>query len=356
MSRRESSNAEDTVTNLADAKQVVRAYNAALEEADPSEIAAVLSTHLAPDTLWRGLHPFHEQTGPEAIANTFWSPLRRAITSMQRREDIFFAGLNEIDGEASTWVASMGHLMGLFDEPWLGIRPTRRIVMLRYAEFSRVEGGKIVEQAMFFDVLHLMAQAGQYPLPEMTGAALVQPGPRTHDGLLLTDQNSAESAKTLARINAMIDAISAANEPDNVLTPQQELRADWHEDMLWWGPAGIGATYTIDRYIDQHQGPFRRHLSGRTFNGHLCRMAEGMYGGFFGWPNLTLTSRGGYMGLTASDRPGDMRVVDIYRREGDKLAENWIFIDIPHFLNQQGLDVLGRHSEMTGLPVFPEAS
>ena len=26
-----------------------------------------------------------------------------------------------------------------------------------------------------------------------------------------------------------------------------------------------------------------------------------------------------------------MRVVDIYRREGDKLAENWIFIDIPHF-------------------------
>jgi hypothetical protein len=37
-----------------------------------------------------------------------------------------------------------------------------------------------------------------------------------------------------------------------------------------------------------------------------------------------------------------MRVVDIYRREGDKLAENWIFIDILHFLYLQKLDVLGR--------------
>ena len=44
-----------------------------------------------------------------------------------------------------TWVVSMGHLMGLFDVPWLGIRPTRKMAFLRYAEFHRVEGGKIVK-------------------------------------------------------------------------------------------------------------------------------------------------------------------------------------------------------------------
>ena len=48
------------------------------------------------------------------------------------------------------------------------------------------------------------------------------------------------------------------------------------------------------------------------------------------------------MGLPASDIRAEMRVVDIYRRDGDKLAENWIFIDILHWLNQQGQDVLGR--------------
>jgi hypothetical protein len=47
------------------------------------------------------------------------------------------------------------------------------------------------------------------------------------------------------------------------------------------------------------------------------------------------------MGLPKGPR-ADMRVVDIYRRDGEKLAENWIFIDILHFLNMQGLDVLGR--------------
>ena len=35
-----------------------------------------------------------------------------------------------------------------------------------------------------------------------------------------------------------------------------------------------------------------------------------------------------------------MRVVDIYRREGDKLAENWVFIDLLYYLMQHGIDVL----------------
>ena len=48
------------------------------------------------------------------------------------------------------------------------------------------------------------------------------------------------------------------------------------------------------------------------------------------------------MGLPASDKPAEMRIVDMYRREGDKLAENWIFIDMLHFLKMQGLDVLAR--------------
>ncbi len=76
-------------------------------------------------------------------------------------------------------------------------------------------------------------------------------------------------------------------------------------------------------------------------------MAEGHFGGFFGWPNLTLTNSGGYMGMTKSPNPADMRVVDLYREEGGKLAENWIFIDILHYLNMQGLDVLQRMETLT---------
>ena len=294
------------------------------------------------------MHPFHEQAGPEAIAEAFWAPLLRALTSLQRRTDIFLAGANDCDDGQSVWVTSMGHLLGLFDRPFLGIAPTGRIGMLRFAEFCRVADGCITEQAFFCDLMHLMAQAGQYPLPRMTGAQLVQPGPLTHDGLLYDEQSPDAGASTLARILSMAQAITDAN-AGKPLTPREELARDWHDDMLWWGPTGIGATYTIERYIAQHQQPFRRELSNRCFNGHVARIAEGQYGAFFGWPNLTMECTGPYLGLPATGKKADMRVVDVYRRAGDKLAENWIFIDLPHFLNQQGLDVFARN-EMTSCP------
>jgi hypothetical protein len=54
------------------------------------------------------------------------------------------------------------------------------------------------------------------------------------------------------------------------------------------------------------------------------------------------------MGLPASDRPAEFRVVDIYRREGNKLAENWVFIDMLHFFRSQGVDLLDRMNRITG--------
>lgn len=324
-------------------KSVVRDHYAALSQATPQDVARVLSQSMTPDCHWYGMHPFHEQTGPEAIANTFWVPFLQAFSTVQRREDIFFAGLNEMDGFQGQWTCSMGHLMGLFDAPFLNIPPTRKMAFLRYAEFNRVENGRITQSALFVDLLHLMLQAGLNPLrAPQTGLHLIQPGPLTHDGLLLGPQDAAAGAQTLSRINQMIGSIDHANASPDPLPPEHELVQDWHDDMIWWGPAGIGATYTIDRYIEQHQGPFRRGISGRSFNGHLCRMAEGTYGGFFGWPNLTLTNKGGFMGVPANDIRADMRVVDVYRREGDKLAENWIFIDMLHFLKMQGVDVLAE--------------
>ena len=342
-----------TTTGFQAEKRLVLDHYAAVAEATADTIADVLAKRTSADWLWRGFHPCHEQTGAANVAAAFWSPFLTAFTKVQRRQDIFIAGRNQIDDYASVWTLSMGHLMGLFDEPLYGIPPTRKIAMLRYAEFNKVENGKITETAFFFDLIHLMHQAGLQPLPPQTGAHLVQPGPMTHDGLLFEDHpDPAEGEATLDLINRMIGDIArnsndgSGNAPYDA-TPQQELSRCWHDDMIWWGPDGIGATYSIDRYVDQHQQPFRRQLTNRTFNGHLSKLAEGNFGGFFGWPNLTVTPLGGYLGLPAGP-PADMRVIDVYRRDGDKLAENWIFIDILHFLNQQGLDVLARQAELAG--------
>ena len=158
------------MTDFKSAKAVVRAHYAAMAQATPDTVADIIADATSPDHLWRGMHPFHEQTGAQAVADAFWSPLLRAFSHVQRREDVFMAGLNDCDGFASTWVCSMGHLMGLFDAPLLGIAPTGKIAMLRYAEFNCVADGKIVETALFCDIIHLMMQAGQNPLPPQTAA------------------------------------------------------------------------------------------------------------------------------------------------------------------------------------------
>lgn len=322
-------------------KQVVRDYYAALDAAECAQIEEVMSRYIADEYIWRGYHPFHEQASANAVAEVFWQPFRGAFQRLQRRMDIFIAGRNEIDGFSSTWVISMGHLMGLFRAPWLGIPPTGKIAMMRYCEFNKIEDGKITETAMFFDIPQVMMQAGMQPFPAQTGAQLVQPGPMTHTGLCFGPQDAAEGEKTLAAINFMINDIRdwKGRTPEGL---EIELPRSWNDDMIWWGPAGIGASYTIDGYIKGHAGPFRDGLGDRIFNGHLCRLAEGEFGGFFGWPNLTLTPTGGFMGMPATANPSDMRVIDMYRREGDKLAENWIFIDLLHFWNQQGVDILER--------------
>lgn len=327
--------------DLQRAKSVVRAYYSTLDKAAPGDVANAMTAHCSAEFIWRGFHPFNEMHDPAEVGETFWAPLKSALANCHRRLDLFFAGRNEIDDFKSVWVGSMGHLMGLLDGEWLGIRPTRRIAMLRYAAFHKVEDGRITEEAMFFDIPHLMMQAGMNPFPPQTGAHMVQPGPATHGGLQFDPQDAAEGEATLAAINRMTRDISkwSGGKSEPLV---EELRRTWHEDMIWWGPAGIGATYTIPRYAEQHSGPFRAAFRERTFNGHLCKIAEGHFGGFFGWPNLTLTSHGGFMGMPATGKAGDMRVIDMYRREGDKLAENWIFIDLLHFWKQQGLDVLER--------------
>ena len=320
-------------------KKLVREYYAALDAAQGNDLTDVLNRYTGTDYLWRGFHPFHEQTGGTAVSEIFWQPLRTAFHRMQRRMDIFMAGRNEIDGFQSVWVTSMGHLMGLFDTEWLGIQPTRKMAFLRYCEFNKIEDGKITETAMFFDIPHVMYQAGLNPFPPQTAAHLVQPGPMTHDGVMFDPQDPVEGKSTLDAINLMLNDLFKWQDD---VPLEVELARSWNDDMIWWGPAGIGATYTIERYVEQHSGPFRDTLSERVFNGHLCKLAEGKFGGFFGWPNLTLTPTGGFMGMPATGTPSDMRVIDIYRREGEKLTENWIFIDLLHFWNQQGLDVLGR--------------
>lgn len=325
-------------------KELILEYYQALEEANSETIGDVLSQYMSDDCHWHGVHPFNEQTGPKAINNAFWQPFLKSFKNVQRRQDIFMAGVSGND--ETNWVTSMGHFMVQFDQDWLGIPRSGQVAMIRYADFNCVENGKIIRSGFFCDIISVMHQVGINPLPQATGHSFIYPGPKTHDGIQLADMKPAESQKTMAILNQMIDDLSQLNQSANDNYPPEILEKTWAKDMVWYGPAGIGATYTIPKYQEQHSYPFRQGLKDKVFNGHICRYAEGNYACFFGWPNLTNTPVGGFLGLPGGNVRADFRVVDVYRREGDKLIENWVLIDIPYWLKQQGLDILERSKKI----------
>jgi hypothetical protein len=321
-------------------KELILNYFSEMESADAGGHLAATEKYTTDQYRFMGVYPFNELQGAKAVVDQVWQPLYQSLSSLQRRQDVFIAGSSEIDGD--DWVMSMGHFMGLFDHAWLGIPPTRKMAMLRYAEFHCIREGRITRSGFWCDIIGLMHQAGVYPLPPETGHWFVYPGPLTHDGLQFEAQDPAEGVTTLALLNRMVEDLSVLNKTGNDRCPPELLAKTWRDDMIWYGPAGIGATYTIPRYQQQHQYPFREGLKDKVFNGHVCRFAEGNYACFFGWPNLTNTAVGGFLGLPGNNTRADMRVVDVYRREGDKLAENWVLIDLPWWLKQQGLDILDR--------------
>lgn len=321
-------------------KRVVQNFCENFDQARDHDLKILLNSHILPGYLWRGVHPFYEKTDPEDIVSTFWLPLRRSFTRLQRRQTIFFAGKNSCQPGAEIWTCGMGHFTGLFDYPWLEIPATGKLAFIPFAEFHRLERGLIAESALFLDIVSVMQQAGVDPIPVQTAARGLRPDPVISPQPMPEDQNRAQTRKTMALLESMIADLDHLNKTGDDRCAPELLAKCWHEDMGWYGPAGIGLTYTIKRYQQQHQYPFREQLSNKRFNGHITRFAEGNYAGWFGWPNLTNRSKGGFLGLPKSGIDAQMRVVDIYRREGDKLAENWVFIDLLHYLNQYGYDLL----------------
>ena len=322
------------------AKQVVRNYFNDLERCPVEKVGPVLAHYMGEDYFWEGVYPFLDLTGSQAVGQRFWAPLKRALGAMQRRQDVFMGG---VATDGNTWVMSMGQFMGLFDQDFLGIRATHKMQHLQYAEFSRVEGDKIVHTAMFIDLLGFMLQAGQYPLPPMTGNYFVYPGPRDHNGLLYGEYPAEQGAASFAIVDGMINGMKGGDIALNTTTrvPEEAMRRFWADDMIWYGPCGVGASYTLPRYQRQHQRPFREGLTGLAANELKGYFAEGDFVCFFS--SMECTPIGGWLGLPGCNRNVHMRGdIDIYYCKDGKISENWCFIDIPYWLSEQGVDIFSR--------------
>jgi predicted ester cyclase len=287
------------------------------------------------DAVLHGPAPLGTLSGRDEIAAEYWRPLLSSFPDLERNDYVLIDGTFEGD----RYVAATGSLVGTFEQDWLDIPATGHATWLRYGEFHRLEDGKIAETRGFLDVLDVLRQAGYEFFPALAPEVVI-PGPSTRDGVLPSDDASA-SAKTLQLVEDMIfEGLESFEEEGLDGMCMEEY---WHEDFIWYGPAGIGTTRGIDGFQEFHQGPFLEAFPDRHAGDDDVRIAEGNYCAWSGWPSLRATHTGdGWLGLPATDESVTMRVMDVWRREGDLLAENWVFIDMIDLLQQLGVDVFQR--------------
>ncbi len=314
-------------------KNLVRAYMDSLENCSIAATVDMLKQFVSDDYSWEGSFPFMDLQGAKEVAATFWQPLKNSLKHMQRRQDVFMAGLAQ-DGKV--WVTSMGQFMGLFDENFLSIPRTCKVQHLQYTEFSCIEKDKICHTALYVDLIGFMQEAGLRPLMEETGKYFVYPGPRDHNGLLFGDSDEKAAAQAMQAVETMIDDLYNLD-----VTKPETMRNAWADDMIWYGPCGVGSSYTIERYQKQMQMPFYKSLYDRKSLGRHAFFAEGDFVCFY--TNLQLSSHGGWLGMAGGSKDIVLRGdLDIYYCKDGKIKENWCYFDIPYWLYQQGVNVLER--------------
>ena len=73
--------------NFQSEKQLLLDFYDALDK-EP-ETKSVFKKYVSDEVIWRGFHPFNEIYNSETVYKLFWEPLKKSLSSLTRRMDIF---------------------------------------------------------------------------------------------------------------------------------------------------------------------------------------------------------------------------------------------------------------------------
>ena len=330
--------------NISATKIALKAYVESFPAGAAGNFGRTFGTFFADDATINVVHPFNTITGEAAYRERFLEPLSAAFDHLARTDYIAFGG----EYEGGQWTTCTGYYSGHFVRPWLGIAPTGTIAHLRFGEFHRMEGVRAAESYIFLDIPELMIAAGQWPITDSPGRDRgftgYLPGPATGDGLQWHDNDPTKGLSSYQLTTDMLRRLA---------TKDEAWRPYWHKDMRWYGPAAFGSFVGLENFA-AFQVPFEQTFSewiGGAMPGsetrHFARFADGDYICSGGWPSLNAVQTKQFLGQAPSGKRLFMRVCDWWRREGDLLVENWVFVDVLDVLLQMGYDLFSHSSEDT---------
>lgn len=332
-------------------KAIVWDFWQRMDHAGVEEIPGLVERFFHKDVDWNGSHPINQLLGTDALISGFWQPLRRSFPDIKRTADIFMGGKPYDSDAPIEWVSGTGYLTGIFAEDWLGIPATGKKTNIRFGQFYRIQGNKIAESYMILDTIAVMNQAGFQVLPPSLGSDGGKVlAPWGHDGILLTEQDELETNKTMQTTSAMGAGMSRyirSRDMENLDTMDQHNY--WHPDFHWYGPAGIGTSHNLEEYQDFHQRPWLIGFGDRDVwkqenpGGRITAFTgEGKFAAGGIWDVKFSRHNGVYQDVPGTGKMMSMRDFDWYKREGDRLLQNWVPIDLVNLFLQMDVDLFDR--------------
>ncbi len=324
-------------------KSLIAPLRAAMYDFSETGVRAALSAVVDPDAEIHLCYPLGDINGDELYDDAY-APLFAAIPDLERRDTIVTAGQTD---QGDNWVGCGGYYTGTFTAPWLDIPPTGHLAHMRFHEFFRIVGGKVVEIQAIWDIPELMMQANAWPLAPGLGREWAVPAPATLDGIVPGPYEHAKSGASCALIVDMLTHM--IRHPSQGGPEVMEMERFWHPRMSWYGPAGIGTARGISGFRNWHQIPFLAAMPDR--GQHEAEVThhfygDGDYAAVTGWPNMKQAiTGGGWLGLPATGQTITLRSLDFWRIENGLIRENWVLVDLLDVHAQLGIDVFARLRE-----------
>ena len=334
------------MTGPTDSRNCLARLRAAQYDWDEATLLAALEEGAAAEAVFRLAFPFGDMHGPRTFHDQALAKLKAAWPDLERRDWIVIAGEDQHGAE---WFGCAGHFIGTFTAPFLDIPPTGHLAHLRFHEFYRIEEGRIVEMQALWDIPEVMMQAGAWPMVPSLGREFCIPGPASGDGLFREARDPERSSASRQLIIEMLEYMK--RHPSQGGPEVMEMPRFWHQQMNWYGPAGIGTGRGIEGFRNWHQIPFLKGMPDR--GGKVDQITyhffgDNDYAAVTGWPDMIQTiSHDGWLGIPPLGREITMRSLDFWRVEDGLIRENWVMVDLLDMYDQIGVDVFARMRELT---------
>ncbi len=153
-------------------------------------------------------------------------------------------------------------------------------------------------------------------------------GSRPEQAELTRDTDFSKTDETRRVIEGMVDGLN-----DHRIDDIGEFFA---QSFRWMGNFGCGTKDGLKNFQNNWQRPFQAAFSDKVCTDE-ARLYMGEWAAAFG--HQMATHSGTYMGIEPTGKRVEIRYMDFWKVVDGKIVDNWVMVDVPHIMNQLGVDV-----------------